>query len=116
MGKLNVMNGTPVGNTNLCKSCDWGQVTTGYRESDLLVVCTNANPARLIPFAVCECTDYQDRYRPDYDQMEKLAISFSHNARRKPTPGFRSSGFGCVPILVGGDDDDEENADEVARD
>ena len=38
MGKLNVMNDSMRSATNLCKSCDWGQVTTGYRESDLLVV------------------------------------------------------------------------------
>ena len=44
MGKLNVKNGTPVGNAHLCKRCEWGQFITGYRESDLLVICTHTTP------------------------------------------------------------------------
>jgi hypothetical protein len=114
MGKLNVMNGTPVGGAHLCRGCNWGQVVMGYRESDLLVVCINSNPARVIPFVVCECTEYQDRNRPDFDQMQNLAINFSQNTRRKPTPGFRSGGFGFGPMLVEKDVDEEE-ADAVAR-
>ena len=111
MGKLNVKNGTPVGNAHLCRNCLHGQFTTGYRESDLLVICTNPSPARLIPFPVCECTDFWDRRRPDWDQMEKLALDFSEG-HRKATPGFRGSGFARVAAVV---EDEEEEKEEVAR-
>ena len=96
MSKLNVKNGTPVGNVPLCRSCSNGQFTTGYRESDVLVICTNSAPARLVPFPVCECTGYWDRNRPDYDEMTKLALSFNEG-RRKPVRGFGQVGFVAVP-------------------
>ena len=113
MGKLNVKNGTPVGNAHLCRGCMHGQFTTGYRESDVLVICTNSSPARLVPFPVHECTEFWDRNRPDYEQMQKLAISFSAEVNRKPTPGFCGNGFACVPAVV--DDEDEDELKEVAR-
>jgi len=111
MGKLNVKDGTPVGCEHLCRSCINGQYTTGYRESDLLVICTNSSPGRVVPFPVSECTDYWDRNRPSYDEMNKLALSFSEG-RRKATPGFRGNGFARVPVIVedGGEDDQEEVA------
>jgi hypothetical protein len=112
MGKLYVTNGTPVGDTHLCKHCNWGQYMTGYRETEVLVICTNSNPARAVPFVVHQCTEYQDRNRPDFDQMEKLAINFHVNGHRNPTPGFRGSGFATVPVIV---DDEDEGEDEVAR-
>ena len=75
MVNVKVKNGTPLAGPHLCRNCNWGQYTLGYRESDLLVICTNSNPARLVPFAVRECTDYEDRNRPGWEQMEKLAIN-----------------------------------------
>ncbi len=113
MAKLNVKNGTPVGNEHLCRHCTNGQFTTGYRESEVLVVCTNSNPARLVPFPVHECTEFWDRNRPDYEEMTKLALDFNQ-ARRKPTPGFRGSGFAQVPAVLVEDEDGEEQ-DEAAR-
>lgn len=92
MAKQNVKNGTPVGNAHLCRSCCNGQFTTGYRESDVLVICTNANPARLMPFPVRECTDYCDRNRPGYEEMAKLALNISH-VRRKRVRGFSQAGL-----------------------
>jgi hypothetical protein len=109
MGKLNVKNGTPVGNAHLCRSCSNGQFTAGYRETDILVICTNAHPSRVVPFPVYECTEYQDRNRPGWEQMEKLALSFSEG-RRKATPGFRGNGFARVAAAVedecGGEEDE----------
>jgi hypothetical protein len=66
MGKLNVKNGTPVGNEHLCKSCRHGQYVTGYRESDVLVVCTLSEPSFRLPFVVRECSDYEDKQEPDW--------------------------------------------------
>ena len=112
MGKLNVKNGTPMGSVHLCKGCTHGQFTTGYRESDVLVICTNSNPSRLIPFVVHECTDYWDKHRPDWEQMDKLALNFSEAERRKPTPGF--SGSGSTRVLVTPDEEPEDELEEVA--
>ena len=77
MSKLKVKNGTPVGNVHLCRNCSNGQFTVGYRESEVLVICTNSSPARLVPFPVHECTGFWDRNRPDYVAMTKLALNFS---------------------------------------
>jgi hypothetical protein len=92
MSKLKIKDGTPVGSEHLCRSCSNGQFTTGYRESDVLVICTNSNPARLVPFPVCECTDYWDRNRPSYGEMARLALNLSEG-RRKPVRGFSQTGF-----------------------
>jgi hypothetical protein len=113
MVNVNVKNGTPVTGPHLCRNCNWGQYMTGYRESDLFVICTNSNPARVVPFAVRECTEYEDRNRPDWEQMQKLAIDFTTNVNCRPTPGFRGAGFATVPDLVKDEPDDE--LDEVAR-
>jgi hypothetical protein len=88
MGKLFVKNGTPVGNEHLCKSCTWGQFTTGYRESDVLAICTNTRPNLKLPFTVHECSEFQDKSRPDWEQMEKLAIQISPVRISKKTRGF----------------------------
>jgi len=106
MSKLNLKNGTPAGSEHLCRRCNHCQFTVGYRETDVLVICTNPSPARVIPFPVYDCTDFWDRNRPDWDAMEKLAIDFS-DSRRKPTPGFRDSGFARVPAPVVDDENDE---------
>ena len=91
MAKLKLKDGTPVGNEHLCRSCIHGQFTVGYRETDVLVVCTNSSPARQIPFPVYECTEYWDRHRPSWDDMSKLALDFS-DGHRKPVQGFRGNG------------------------
>ena len=109
MGKLNVKNGTPAGGEHLCRGCIHGQFTTGYRESDVLVICTNSSPARQVPFPVYECTEYWDRNRPDWEQMQKLALSFS-DGHRKPVPGFRGHGFARMRVIAKDDAEDEAEA------
>lgn len=111
MSKLKFKNGTPVGNEHLCRSCSHGQYMSGYRESEVLVICGNLTPAMVVPLPVHECTDYWDRNRPSWDAMEKLAIDFSEG-HRKPTPGFRTNGFSVRPTVV---QDDDDAADEAAR-
>jgi hypothetical protein len=84
----------------------------------VLVICTNSNPARVVPFVVHECTQFWDRNRPDYEEMTELALSFSEG-RRKATPGFRQRGFESVPIVVedqpedtNQDQDQDQNQDQ----
>ena len=114
MGKLKVKNGTPVGDVHLCRNCSNGQFTLGYRESEVLVLCTNSSPALRVPFPVYECTGYWDRNRPGYDEMTKLALDFS-DGRRKAITGFRDSGFSRVPAVTGDEPEDVEDEAAINR-
>ena len=89
MSKIHVKNGTPIGSCSLCDTCSNAQSIRGYRESETLVICHYAfdDPIRL-PFKVHECTTYQDRNKPDWEQMEKLAIYIVPCTSAKPA-GFR---------------------------
>jgi hypothetical protein len=111
MAKLKLKNGTPVGNEHLCRSCVHGQFTVGYRETDVLVVCTNSSPARQIPFPVYECTEYWDRHRPSWEDMSKLALDFSEG-HRKPVQGFRGN---VSEPADASPDDNSDAAEEAAR-
>jgi hypothetical protein len=108
MGKLNVKNGTPVGNSHLCRNCSWGQCITGYRESDLLVICNNTSPNIMVPFTVYDCTGFNDKHKPTYEQMKKLAVDFQP-LRISKIAGFRV-GERLRPIHH-----DDEDEDEAAR-
>ncbi len=97
MGKLNVKNGTPMGAAHLCRSCSWGQCITGYRESDFMVICTNANPNFRVPFVVMDCSEFSDRNRPSWQQMEKLAVEIKPGSIATRVAGF-SGGSRVQPI------------------
>ena len=109
MCSASVKNGTPVMGAHLCRSCTHGQFTTGYRDSDVLVICTNTSPSQLVPFPVEECTEYWDRNRPSWNEMERLALSFSEG-HRKPVSGFRGRGLGRALEIANNESDDEEEA------
>ena len=113
MGKLNVKNGTPVGNTPLCMSCSWGQCITGYRESDRLVICNKTSPDIVVPFAVLECTGFEDKHRPDWRQMQNLAIDIQPVRVSAKTSGFSVFTAPQPAIDTDGDEDQDE---EVAID
>jgi hypothetical protein len=110
MGKLNVRNGTPVGSAHLCRSCSWGQFIVGYRESDVLAICTNANPNVVLPFTVYECSSYADKHKPDWRQMEKLAIDIQPVRVSTKTRGFSTVETLRPPRT----EDEDEDEDEVA--
>ena len=112
MGKQNVKNATPVGNAHLCRTCAHGQFTTGYRETDVLVICATSEPSRLVPFPVHECTAYWDRNRPSMLQMQKYALSLVQE-RRKPVQGFGVARPLPVPAKKAADSEDEQQ-DEAA--
>jgi hypothetical protein len=109
MAKLNVKNGTPVGSTHLCRSCTWGHFMTGYRESDLLVICTNTSPNIVVPFTVFDCSEFSDKHKPTYDQMEKLAIEVAPSRASAKTRGFQPVKT-VQPEHVNSDEDDEDEA------
>jgi hypothetical protein len=112
MGKLNIKNGTPVGSAHLCKSCSWGQIMTGHRESDLLVVCTNLSPNIVVPFTMRECTEFSDKFKPTWEQMKQLAIEVAPSRVSAKTRGFAVA----KPLrpAASGDEDTNEDEDEAA--
>jgi hypothetical protein len=114
MSKLNVKNGTPVGNAHLCDGCHWGQFITGYRESDRLAICTNTSPNIVLPFTVYACTNFSDKHRPDWEQMEKLAIKIRPVRVSKETAGF-SSTISPRPVSVPADEEDEQDEAAITR-
>jgi hypothetical protein len=54
----------------------------------MLVICTDVIPNVALPFKVHECTAYNDKNRPDWEQMEKLAIAVLPASSANPL-GFR---------------------------
>jgi hypothetical protein len=89
MGKINMKGGTPNVWASLCNSCTWAHIFTGFRESEMVVICTETNPNIPVVFKVQECTNYLDRNRPNYDAMAKLAIHVEPSSSLKPI-GFRT--------------------------
>jgi hypothetical protein len=89
MGKINMKGGTPNTWASLCTTCSWAHIVSGFRESELLVICNEVNPNLLVPFKVREGTGYLDRNRPSYDAMQKLAIDVEPCNSLKPV-GFRA--------------------------
>jgi hypothetical protein len=87
---------------------------TGYRESELVTICNNVHPNIVVPFLIYECTGYYDKNRPDWEQMQKLAIDVSV-PRARAASGFKTGvGFSeiPVPIRVGADDDEDDEDDD----
>jgi hypothetical protein len=107
MGKPYIKGGTPVGSASLCKTCSYAHIMTGYRESELVTVCTDTNPNIVVPFLIYECTGYYDKNRPNYDQMQKLAIDVASDPM-KPV-GFKVGvGFHEAAVArIRNDEDDE---------
>ena len=108
MGKINIKNGTPIGSTSMCDSCANAQILRGFRESELLVLCTYTfDKPLLVPFKVSDCTMYRDKNRPTYDQMEDLALDIKRSTTLKP------AGFNSVTIPSIDEKDDEDVPDTV---
>jgi hypothetical protein len=91
-----------------------GQFTTGFRESDVLVICTNTSPNVVVPFIVYECTEFNDKFKPDWDQMKKLAIHIQPVRISTKTAGFNTF-KAPKPVPQPCDDEDEDDEDAVAR-
>jgi hypothetical protein len=106
MSKLKIKNGTPVGGEHLCARCSWSQCVTGYRDSDRMVICNKTNPNLVVPFVVLDCTGFDDRFRPDWQQMEKLAIDIQPVRVSAKTSGF-STLRGTSPVPAPAEDEDE---------
>jgi len=71
---VRVKNGTPSYGPSLCETCTFAHVKRGFRESEVFVVCTAAEPAHRVPFLIRECSVYRDKTRPSFYEMEKIAL------------------------------------------
>lgn len=82
----------------------------GYRESEKITMCNDVSPNIVVPFLIYECSGYYDKNRPNWEQMEKLAITVTPGSL-KPV-GFRTAaGFGSgsrVEVGVRDEEEDEE--------
>ena len=88
MGKVNMKGATPVGSASLCRTCSHAHILSGYRESEMMVVCTATSADFPVPFIVRECSGYNDKNRPNWTQMQKLAIHVA--PPREAKVGFRT--------------------------
>jgi hypothetical protein len=88
MPKENQNRAVPAGHGHLCVRCSWGQSMTGYRESDRLVICTYSNLNLVVPFQILNCTSFEDRCRPSWSRMQRLAIDLRRMRVTTPAVGF----------------------------
>jgi hypothetical protein len=58
---------------SLCNSCYWAHIQRGFAESEEIIRCAFLRPARLVPFKVSMCTDYNDKRMPSKADMEEIA-------------------------------------------
>ena len=91
MGRINVRNGTPIGSSSVCETCNHAHIMRGYRETEVLVYCmyTCDHPIP-VPFKVRECTNHDDKNRPTWEQMKDLALPIREGTTAK-SAGFRVS-------------------------
>jgi hypothetical protein len=86
---ISVKNGTPIGEQSRCASCTNAHILRGFRESEEIVYCTFAfDQLLVVPFKVRDCSNYTDKHRPTWEQMQDLAIEIKPVSYAKPA-GFR---------------------------
>lgn len=84
---------------------------TGYRESELITICTFVYHDPVIPFPIYDCTGYHDKNKPTWKQMEDLAITVTPGPL-KPV-GFKVGLEPPAKVRVGPDpDEDDEDCDD----
>ena len=73
MSLRKVYGGTPVGNESRCDTCSNARIIQGYAESDRIVICVGPFDEFRVPFKVMQCTMYEDKRLPDFDEMKEIA-------------------------------------------
>jgi hypothetical protein len=91
MTVIRIRSGTPKGNESLCDSCYWAHIQHGFAESEEIVLCAFLRPARLVPFKVSRCTDYNDKRVPSKQDMEEIAWIIRTKDINRPV-GFTPAG------------------------
>lgn len=77
--------GAACGCTSLCANCASAHIVTGYRESEVVVICTEATPHLTVRFEVKECTRYTARDLPA-PAPRKLGFFAEESATREDEP------------------------------
>lgn len=70
---VTIRSGKPQTSESLCNSCYWAHIQRGFAESEEIILCAFLRPARLVPFKVSQCTDYEDKRIPSKRDMEDIA-------------------------------------------
>lgn len=82
----------------------------GYRESERITLCNYPAPSMVIPFSIYECSNYHDKNRPTWKQMQDLALEIDTGPLKpvgfKTGAGFQAS-VRLRPAVEDDDDDDE---------
>ena len=73
MSAIKIRDGRPQMTESLCNSCYWAHIQRGFAESEEVILCAFLRPARLVPFKVSQCTDYNDKRVPSKSDMEEIA-------------------------------------------
>ena len=73
MSVIKIRNGKAQLTESLCNSCYWAHIQRGFAESEEVILCAFLRPARLVPFKVSQCTDYNDKRVPSKTDMEEIA-------------------------------------------
>jgi hypothetical protein len=73
MSYRKIYGGTPVGNESRCDTCTQARIIQGYAESERIVLCDAAYPPIRLLFSVRQCSMYEDKRLPDFDDMEEIA-------------------------------------------
>jgi hypothetical protein len=71
------------------------------------VICTNTSPNMVLPFTVMECGSFSDKFKPDWNQMKKLAIYIQPVRISKRTTGFSASET-LRPLMPDPEDEEED--------
>ena len=78
-----------MGEQSKCASCTHAHILRGFRESEEIVYCIfGLDQMLLVPFKVRDCSNYTDKHRPTWEQMQDLAIEIRPVSLAKPA-GFR---------------------------
>ena len=72
MSVIKIRNGKSQLTESLCNSCYWSHIQRGFAESEEVILCAFLRPARLVPFKVSQCTDYNDKRVPSKSDMEEI--------------------------------------------
>jgi hypothetical protein len=88
---FHVKNGTSPHRPSLCETCTRAQVTRGYRESEMLVICRATDPEFQVRFPVRDCSSYSDRTRQTLYDMEQIAWVLQPRGPKRQA-GFVSPG------------------------
>jgi len=87
---IHVKDGTAIGSQSCCVTCEHSHILRGYRESEEITFCYYAT-LMAVPFKVRDCSNYSDKARPNWEQMQDLAIEI------RPAPTLKAAGFRAKP-------------------